>query len=74
MEQILRHSHSRTCHDSLVTAMKGHDVVAAVVVVSGTVLGAVQLLTGGDGAVITAMVGLYGAVLGYAFGKHQAEE
>jgi hypothetical protein len=53
--------------------MEGKDVVAAIVVVAGTVLGAVQLLTQGDGAIITAMVGLYGTVLGYAFGKHQSE-
>lgn len=49
--------------------MDSGDVVACVVTVSGTALGIVQIARNGDGSVITAMVGLYGTILGYVFGK-----
>jgi len=49
--------------------MEGKDVVATVVVIMGTILGCFQLYNSGDGTIVTAMIGLYGTVLGYAFGK-----
>jgi hypothetical protein len=49
--------------------MEGKDAVASLVVIMGTILGCFQLLTNGDGTTITAMIGLYGTALGYAFGK-----
>lgn len=53
--------------------MDSHDIVATVTVIAGTVLGVIQLWRNGDGVVLTAMIGLYGTILGYAFGQHQAQ-
>jgi len=54
--------------------MEGKDFVAGLVVVMGTILGCFQLYNSGDGTIVTAMIGLYGTVLGYTFGKATSKE
>jgi len=54
--------------------MEGKDIVASLVVIAGTVFGTVQLILYGDGATVTALMGLYGTVLGYYFGRKSTEE
>lgn len=49
--------------------MESHDVVAIAVVVAGASLGAADILINGDGTVLTAMIGLFGMILGYVFGR-----
>jgi hypothetical protein len=49
--------------------MEGSTIVATAVVICGTALGALDIYLKGDGTVLTAIVGLFGAVLGYVFGR-----
>jgi hypothetical protein len=49
--------------------MEDSSIVCTVVVVAGTVLGGLDIYLKGDGTVLSAMIGLYGAVLGFLFGK-----
>lgn len=51
--------------------MQDSTVVSVAVIVAGTVIGGVDLYYRGDGVILSAMLGLYGIVLGYVFGKNQ---
>lgn len=54
--------------------MKDETVVAIAIATLGTVLGCVQMVIHGNGYILSSMIGLYGTILGYFFGKKKGEE
>lgn len=53
--------------------MESGHIVASIIIVAGTIVGLFQVYRGGDGAILAGLIGLYGTVLGFVFGKTIAE-
>lgn len=51
--------------------MQDSTIVSVAVIAAGTAVGVVDLWLNHDGVILSAMLGLYGIVLGYVFGKNQ---
>lgn len=54
--------------------MDDDSIVAVCIATLGTILGSIQIIAHGDGALIGSMIGLYGTILGYFFGKRVAQK
>lgn len=52
-----------------VKTLEFHEFIAFTILVCGTILGAIDLFKNGDGQVLAAVITLYGAVLGFVFGR-----
>lgn len=49
--------------------MESRDIVACVALAASTAIAGIDLYINGNGTVMTAVVGFWGMVLGYVFGK-----